>query len=135
MLCAYHQWFIGMAIFSLVLFVLSLVFIPMLVILMPADYFHHRRRFETRQSPRTLWQIIFAIFKNIIGIILILAGFAMLVLPGQGIITLLIGISLTDFPGKYRIEKYFIEKKPVLNALNWIRSKANKPPLIVYDHD
>jgi hypothetical protein len=54
----------------------------------------------------------------------------MFVLPGQGILTMLIGISLTDFPGKFHVERWFIEKPAVFKALNWIRRRAKKPPLV-----
>ena len=41
--------------------------------------------------------------RNAVGLVLVTAGLAMLVLPGQGIITLLVGIILMDFPGKHRL--------------------------------
>ena len=69
--------------------------------------------------------------KNVAGLIFLLAGIAMLVLPGQGLLTILIGVSLLDFPGKRRLELYLVQKRPVLRAINWIREKAQRPPLIV----
>ena len=50
-------------------------------------------------------------------------------LPGQGLLTLLIGLMLTDFPGKYRLEKRLIAQPGVLKAVNWLRARAGHPPL------
>jgi putative transmembrane protein PGPGW len=71
------------------------------------------------------------IVKNTIGIILIVAGIIMLALPGQGILTMLVGLVLIDFPGKYQAERWVVERKFILQSINWIRSKAGKPGLIM----
>ena len=61
--------------------------------------------------------------------VLILAGIAMLVLPGQGLLTILIGFLMLDLPGKYRVEKWLISRGRVLHAINWYRGKKGRPPL------
>ena len=53
----------------------------------------------------------------------------MLVLPGQGLLTILLGVTLLDFPGKFRMQKWVISRKGVLDSINWIRAKAHKRPL------
>lgn len=68
--------------------------------------------------------------KIIVGIFLFLCGIIMLVLPGQGLITMLIGLSLVPFPGKSTIEQSLLSQKSVKASLNWIRVKANKEPFI-----
>jgi hypothetical protein len=73
---------------------------------------------------------VISIVKVMIGIVLIVSGIVMLVLPGQGIITLLIGLSLVPFPGKNKVEKNLLARKSVQHSLNWIRVKANKDPFI-----
>ena len=77
----------------------------------------------------TYWAWLVA--KNIAGLIFILAGMAMLVLPGQGLISILLGLSLTNFPGKYRLERFLISRPAILRSVNWIRRKADKDPLII----
>jgi hypothetical protein len=57
----------------------------------------------------------------------------MLILPGQGILTVLIAIALMDFPGKYRLEKSMVRREPVFKALNWMRRKAGVPALLTPD--
>jgi len=63
--------------------------------------------------------------------VLLAAGIAMLVLPGQGILTMLIGISLVDFPGKRQLERKLIGQPAVLNTINKVREKFGRPPLTV----
>ena len=73
---------------------------------------------------------VMSIIKIIVGIFLFLCGLVMLVLPGQGLITMLIGLSLVPFPGKSKIEQSLLARKSVKASLNWIRIKANKEPFI-----
>jgi hypothetical protein len=53
----------------------------------------------------------------------------MLVLPGQGILTIATGLLLMDYPGKFRLERRIVATPMVLKGLNWLRAKANQPPL------
>jgi hypothetical protein len=70
------------------------------------------------------------IAKIIVGVCLVLGGLLMLVLPGQGLITILIGLSLIPFPGKNTMEQKLLSRNSVRSTLNWIRVKANKEPFI-----
>jgi UPF0716 family protein affecting phage T7 exclusion len=67
--------------------------------------------------------------KNLCGTVLVLAGVAMLVLPGQGILTIVVGLLLIDFPGKFALEQKLVRRSSVLSAMNWIRTKAHRAPL------
>jgi len=121
-------WWIG--ILSIATFVGTLIVIPILVIHIPVDYFNREK-----QNPGSclgqypLIRLPFLVFKNIIGIIFVLAGFAMLFLPGQGLITILIGIMMLNFPGKFALERRIVRQPNVLHAINWMRAKANKPAI------
>ena len=53
----------------------------------------------------------------------------MLILPGQGLFTIIIGLLLSNYPGKYKIEKKVIGIPSVLKSINWLRKKTNKPPI------
>ena len=70
------------------------------------------------------------IAKIILGIGLLVCGILMLVLPGQGLITILIGLSLIPFPGKDKMEQRILSRHSVRSTLNWIRVKAKKEPFI-----
>ena len=98
------------------------------VALIPEDYFINKRVSKIRSINPLLWYI-FLIIKNIIGYSLILGGIMMLVLPGQGIFTIIIGLMLSNYPGKYSIERRFIAIPSILKSINWLRRKSNKPPI------
>ena len=70
------------------------------------------------------------IAKIILGVALLICGIVMLVLPGQGLITMLIGLSLLPFPGKDKLEQRILVRQSVRSSLNWIRLKAKKEPFI-----
>jgi hypothetical protein len=70
-----------------------------------------------------------AILRNVLGVILILGGLAMLVLPGQGVLAILAGLLLTTFKGKHKLARKIVQKPKVEKALQWIREKAHRPPL------
>ena len=125
---------VAMASMSLVLFVGSLFLIPWLIIRLPRDYFAPQNRQPLRKaSEHPRLSFVLTIIKNILGILFIIAGLAMLVLPGQGLITILIGLTFTNFPGKYRLEQWLARKKSILRGMNWIRRRAHRPPLLSPD--
>ncbi len=79
-----------LAALSVVTFVGTLVVIPVLVVRIPADYFvRPRQRATPELSARALWRLVGLILKNGVGLVFVLAGLAMLVLPGQGLLCLL----------------------------------------------
>ncbi|MEX0964235.1 MAG: hypothetical protein WDZ52_09385 [Pseudohongiellaceae bacterium] len=53
----------------------------------------------------------------------------MLILPGQGLLTILIGVVLVDFPRKYKFQRWLISLGPVLKSANWLRRKGGREPL------
>jgi len=115
---------------SVIVFLGTIVAIPMLVIHIPADYFTRRRKpLKSLPQGYAALRLLGLVLKNLAGIIFILSGIVMLVLPGQGVITLLIGLMLVNFPGKLELERRIIEQQSVLRAINWIRLRARKPAL------
>ena len=66
--------------------------------------------------------------KNLLGALLVVLGLVMLVTPGQGLLTLLAGLLLMNFPGKYRLECWVVLRPGVLRALNWLRGRGGQPP-------
>ncbi|WP_020396512.1 PGPGW domain-containing protein [Thiolinea disciformis] len=123
----YKSFFVSLGMISVALVIISIILLPWLISLIPADYFQKPR---TEENNKVLWQPI-NIVRNIIGLVIVLAGIAMLVLPGQGLLAILVGIGVMNFPGKYELERWIVSRPGVLSALNWVRSKVNKPPLLV----
>ena len=124
----YKTYILWLATISLFVFIFSLVSIKWLVALIPTDYFVKKDISKSKKSYSLLW-LISIIVKNIIGYTLILGGILMLVLPGQGLFTILMGLILSNYPGKYTIEKRIISIPSILKTINWLRKKSNKPRL------
>jgi len=116
---------------SVISFIGSLIIIPWLIIRLPERYFvGEQRRLSKTKDQHPAVYLSAKIAKNIIGAFLVVLGLIMLLLPGQGILTILIGLSLMDFPGKYAFERFLLSRPTVTKSINWIRKKANKTPLI-----
>lgn len=115
---------------SLLLFVVTLVVFPLVIVFLPQDYFVRHRRDPARRVRRhpILWWGM-TIVKNAVGVVLVLAGLAMLVLPGQGLLTILIGVTLANFPGKYALERRLVSRPAASKALNRIRELAGRQQL------
>jgi len=113
-------------IFSAVLFLVTLALMPFLIAAIPDNYFEQTKRPKPFYKPFSFAWLIKKLFKNILGILLLLSGIAMLVLPGQGLLTLIIGLFLIDYPGKYRLEKKLLTYPLILNSINWLRKKRKK---------
>ena len=119
-----HQgWLTGLTVFSIVMLVASAFLVPAYLARMPADYFV-RRASSVQRHP--VWWVL----RNLFGGVLLLAGIAMLVLPGQGILTILFALEVMEFPGKQRIELAIVRRPPVLRAVNWLRKRAGRKPLL-----
>ena len=73
--------------------------------------------------------------KNVLGIILVAGGVIMLFIPGQGLLTIAMGMLLMDYPGKFRLERRIARNEKVLNGLNWLRTHANALPLQINGDD
>ncbi len=121
--------------FGLIAIVLSAamgyVAVILVMVKIPADYFspHYSSSFAKNQSFFVRWGAV--ILKNFIGLLLILVGIAMIFGPGPGLLTILLGLIMMDIPGKRPLEANIIKRPAVLSAVNNLRSKYNKPPLIM----
>ena len=103
--------------------------VPWVVIRLPTDYFAREERVVWRgSSDQSMLVLIVGLFKNLLGLLLAILGLIMLVTPGQGILTLLLGLMLMNFPGKYRMERWLVLRPGVLRALNWLREKQGHRP-------
>jgi hypothetical protein len=104
------------------------------VLRLPPDYFTHARRdpvYRHVRHPLAAWSLV--LLKNVSGLVLVILGVVMLFTPGQGLLTLLVGLMLINFPGKYRLERRLVRLGPVIPALNWLRERRGRPPLMEPD--
>ena len=116
---------------SIVFFVGSLIAIPFILVRLPTEFFDTRVPRRWMENHHPVLRLLGHLAKNVVGAIFLFAGFLMLFLPGQGILTMLIGITMLDFPGKRKLEAKMISQPAVLNAINGMREKFGKPPLTI----
>ena len=121
---------------SLSIFILMIsVFMMILIIsFLPENYFKSENRnliSSIQNSNYPILKLLVLIIKNFFGVLLLMSGILMLVLPGQGILTIITGLVFMDYPGKYKFERKLLRQKGVINSINWIRSRLSKPSLKV----
>tara|TARA_A100001015_G_scaffold54509_1_gene59861 strand:+ start:213 stop:647 length:435 start_codon:yes stop_codon:yes gene_type:complete len=134
---SFIQWFanhpevlIGMGISSIFIFLISILGISWFIAQIPEDYFLRSKRQSSKwREKKPILRFVVMFGKNLIGLSLIIGGLLMLVLPGQGLLTIVTGLLLVNYPGKYKLEQKLSSMPSIFRALNWIRLKAKKPPL------
>ena len=107
--------------------------IVLVMVKIPENYFssHYVQDFMPGSSWAVRWGAVIA--KNVAGALLILLGIVLALpgVPGQGLITILLGLILLDIPGKRPIESRIIKRPAVLSAINKLRHRYNRPPLVM----
>lgn len=113
-----------LGVFSFCIFFMSIFGIKYFAAKIPKDYFTNKQRVsKIKESSIVLW-LFYIITKNLIGYIFIILGILALVLPGQGILMILIGLVMSDYPGKHNLERRVISIKTVRRGVNWLRKKS-----------
>lgn len=121
---------------SLLLFIFSAALLPFVISLIPADYFADKERGKSRfHKLYPTAHALVVVLKNLVGIVFLLAGLAMLVLPGQGLLTIVVALVLLDFPGKFRLERRLIRSRRLVRGINWLRRRSGARPLIFSEED
>lgn len=121
---------VGLFLFS---FAVSLAAIVLVMVKIPANYFspHYEQDF----LPNTHWTVKWGavILKNVLGVILIALGIVLSLpgVPGQGLLTILLGLIMLDIPGKRPLEARIIQRPTIQSAINKLRARFNKPPLVL----
>ena len=116
----------------LLTFTLSLAIFAVLIVALPADYFSPDRRGLLANQP-PLVRSLGIIGKNLLGLVLIIVGVILSIpgIPGQGLLTIAVGVVLLDIPGKQRLVRAIVRRRGVLRNLNRFRSWFGRPPLTV----
>ena len=119
--------------FSVVTFVVSIAVVTLVLVKLPANYFHssHAREFLVSRHP--VLRIVGIVAKNLLGLVLVGFGIIMSLpgVPGRGVLTILLGIMLLDFPGKRSLETRIVSRPRVNAAVNALRARFDKPPLLL----
>ncbi|MCS6864026.1 MAG: hypothetical protein RMJ56_08345 [Gemmataceae bacterium] len=123
-------------VFSIVLAVsmaaVSAAIVGVVLARLPADFFvnPHAQRPIDRHP---VLKVFLVGLRNLCGYVLILLGIVLSLpgVPGQGLLTVLMGVMLIDFPGKRRFLHWLVSREAILRNVNRLRAKAGQPPLIV----
>ncbi len=114
---------------SAVLAVGSIALVVVVVIHWPADHFKlpvaGGEGHPVKQHP------LASIGKNLAGGLLVLLGLVMALpgIPGQGVLTMIVGLTMLDFPGKRGLERRLIGRPHILHAINRLRARFGRAPL------
>jgi hypothetical protein len=121
---------LGAAIF-LVSFFANLGIVTWILVKLPADHFSKSRKTKFWAGPRPWIHAAKVIGKNIAGVLLVALGIVLSLpgVPGQGLLTVLLGIMLLDFPGRHRLEQKLLSKPSIVNSINKLRGRFGKKRL------
>ena len=119
------------ALIFLASFFVNLGIVSLILVKLPADHFSKKRKTKFWAGPRPAIHAAKVIGKNIGGLLLVALGIVLSLpgVPGQGLLTVLLGIMLLDFPGRHRLEQKLLSKPSIVNTINRLRKRFDKPPL------
>jgi hypothetical protein len=120
---------------AIAFFVITTALVAWLIVLLPSDYFLSQHRPLSSLSKRPAVRLAALVLKNVLGILLLVAGVAMWMAPGPGWLTVIVGVTLLDFPGKFKLQRWLISRPGMSRTINWIRRRAGRPPLKVTADD
>lgn len=117
----------------LVTFTISLAIVSFILVKLPPTYFQKEHSRELWSDYHAVIRFLGVFGKNILGILLVALGVLMSIpgVPGQGILTILLGIMLLDFPGKRSLELKLVSRPQVLKTINKLRHRFGKPSLVL----
>ena len=108
----------------------TLLLVAGVVATLPVTYFRDPAEATSAAAPAR--DVVRRVVRNILGVVLIVAGLLLSVpgVPGQGLLTLLAGVVLVDFPGRHRVARRIARWRGVLPAINRLRARLGQPPLL-----
>jgi hypothetical protein len=117
-------WFFAISILA------SIVAVPWVIVRLPSDYFCKARPPQPPFAglPAAI-RTPLLVAKNLLGLAVATIGVIFLFMPGQGLIIILIGVLLLDFPRKKRLERWLISRGPILKIANRVRQHWRREPL------
>lgn len=112
-------------------FFINLGIVSFILVKIPANHFSKSRKTKFWSGPHPLLHAAGVIGKNIGGLLLVVLGIVLSLpgVPGQGLLTVLLGLMLLDFPGRRRLEQKLLSRPSIVNAINSLRARFGKKPL------
>ena len=123
---------LGLAVF-IVTFAVNLAIVSFILVKLPATYFQKSHNRDILPDSSQLVRLLAKIGKNVLGVLLAALGVVLSLpgVPGQGLLTVLLGIMLLDIPGKRRLEMKIVSRPKIFNAINKLRHRFGKPALLL----
>jgi len=102
--------------------VLSMLIAGAVLLALPEDYLREGDRSQRHWGAR--------IVRTVIGVVLVAFGVLLSVpgIPGQGILTILAGLTLIEFPGRHRLIRALLGRPAVLHTVNRLRIRFKRKP-------
>lgn len=112
-------------------FLFNLAIVSIILVKLPADHFSRDKNKRFADGSHPMLRVLLIVGKNILGAMLVGLGVVLSLpgVPGQGLLTILLGIMLLDFPGRDRLEQKLLSRPAIVNTINRLRERFGKPPL------
>jgi hypothetical protein len=117
---------LALTLFSVVCFIASVLCATWAVRRLPVDFL----LCEPARRRRTGWGAAVWVLRNLLGLVLLVLGVLMLVLPGQGVLTVIAALGLMDFRSKERFERWLMLRPRVFLVINRLRLRVGHPPML-----
>lgn len=95
---------------------------------MPIDYFRNRNAEIGHAGGSKAGRTAKEIGRNVAGVLLFIAGIVMMLTPGPGVLALLLGLILVDFPGRRRLLTRIAKGRKMREKLNGMRRRVHREP-------
>ena len=111
----------------------SLAIVSFVLVKIPPTYFQKGHSRDFLADRPAIVRVLAIIGKNVLGLLLVALGIVLSIpgVPGQGVLTILLGIMLLDVPGKRRFEHWLVSRPKILSAINKLRQRFSRPALVL----
>ena len=111
----------------------SLAVVSFVLVKIPPTYFQKSHSRDFLADRPAVVRVLAIIGKNLLGLLLVALGIVLSLpgVPGQGILTILLGIMLLDCPGRRRLEHWLVSRPKIFSAINKLRQRFSKPALVL----
>lgn len=108
----------------------SILLTGSLLVRLPPDYLINEH--PPRPDLAHLRAYLLRILRHALGVLLILVGLVLMVpgVPGQGLLTVIAGLFVSELPGTARVLRALLRRPRVLSAVNRLRARYGHPPLL-----
>jgi hypothetical protein len=131
---AYSSLTLGMKIGLVAAIALLTTAAGMLVIVqLPAEHFVSKPPPDSWWRRHRIVRWLALGVKNALGLVVLPLGIFMMLplVPGPGLVFVVLGLSLLDFPGKRKLERRLLGRPSIMRFLNDMRANFGKPPFVI----